>query len=211
MQQTNIIESTQTNTQFYYEISSASSMILVTKPRLIITNSSFQLVMLLSKPIRVELSLNVELYVSGFSISSSSKWILESNSQDNQNYFWRFSSLCYVGDYLIRYWISNTLTSEKTSNIMIISDIVSVLPIPLLKVLNQIYYNKLLNLFCTESYTLNWYAYWNCGWTIGTLLIHCNSLACGWNTIIDQPRTPNGAKCNYLDKPFLKQSNTKSL
>ena len=46
--------------------------------------------------------------------------------------FWRFSSLSYVGYYLIRYWISNTLTSEKISNIMI-SDIVSVLPIPLLK------------------------------------------------------------------------------
>ena len=87
----------------------------------------------LSKSIRVELSLNAELYVTGFSIVSSSKWIFDSNSQDNQNYFWKYSSLGYVGDYLIRYWISNSLTSEKISNIMMISNIVSVLPIPLLK------------------------------------------------------------------------------
>ena len=92
MQQTNIIESIQTNTQFYYEISSAPTMIFVTKPKFIIANSSFQLVMHLSKSIRVKLSLNVELYVSGFCTANSGKWILDSNSQDNQDYFWKFSS-----------------------------------------------------------------------------------------------------------------------
>ena len=120
------------DTQFYYDGDIPPEIILITKPKFIIANNNFGISILLSHSLKIEQNFIVELFIQGSTISSVSKWDLDTNSLYNQNYLWNFAALINTGDYALRYWIWNPSINQKVSNVFDSNEIISVLPVPIL-------------------------------------------------------------------------------
>lgn len=110
----------------WYTLADMPQIVHVTRPRFILLNNEFELIIKLDHSLKVEYSISIQLSQTLTQIQI--EWELSSQSAKNQDYICTIPSLGILGDFTISYWITNSNTGDAISELVSTSFKLTVVP-----------------------------------------------------------------------------------